>query len=252
MTNLMIHAGAQRVDRDQLYASVEKMPARTQTHTPIPHHVMLEQVARALKAAGYLLVNGAHALTPNGQRYFGLLELSNSAGGDDYSLVVGIRNAHDKRFPAGLAVGSSVFVCDNLAFSSEIVIARRHTRFITRDLPQLVDRAVGMLGDLRTRQHARYEAYKNAPLTDRDASHHIIQVLHSQVIPVTKVDDVVKEWYEPSHQEFADISTVWRLFNAVTESLKGRLGSIINETRALHGICDSYVGLPVIEGEIVH
>ena len=67
----------------------------------------------------------------------------------------------------------------------------------------------------------------------------------------TKVDDVVKEWYEPSHQEFADISTVWRLFNAVTESLKGRLGSIINETRALHGICDSYVGLPVIEGEIV-
>ncbi len=135
MSNLMIHAGAQRVDRDQLYASVEKMPARTQTHTPIPHHVLLEQVARALKAAGYLLVNGAHALTPNGQRYFGLLELSNSAGGDDYSLVVGIRNAHDKRFPAGLAVGSSVFVCDNLAFSSEIVIARRHTRFINRDLP---------------------------------------------------------------------------------------------------------------------
>ena len=44
---------------------------------------------------------------------------------------------------------------------------------------------------------------------------------------------------------------MWRLFNAVTESLKGRLGSIINETRALHGICDSYVGLPVIEGEIV-
>jgi hypothetical protein len=28
-----------------------------------------------------------------------------------------------------------VFVCDNLAFSGEIKIARKHTRFIVRDLP---------------------------------------------------------------------------------------------------------------------
>jgi hypothetical protein len=252
MTNLMIHAGAHRVDREQLNDSDQHMPVPTATHTPIPHHFFLEQVASSLKAAGYKLVSGAHALTSNGQRYFGLLELNGSTGADDYSLVVGLRNAHDKRFPAGLAVGSSVFVCDNLAFSSEIVIARRHTRYILRDLPGLVDRAVGMLGDLRTRQHNRYLAYKEAPLADRDASHLLVQALRARVFPVTKMDDVIREWYEPSHEEFAAQANVWRLFNAVTEALKGRLGSIINETRALHGICDSYVGLPVIEGEIVN
>jgi hypothetical protein len=33
--------------------------------------------------------------------------------------VLGLRNSHDKRFPAGLVGGSAVFVCDNLAFSGE-------------------------------------------------------------------------------------------------------------------------------------
>ncbi|MGV3661435.1 MAG: hypothetical protein ACO1TE_14700 [Prosthecobacter sp.] len=42
---------------------------------------------------------------------------------------------HDKTFPAGI-----VFGCDNLSFSGEIKFARNHSRFIVRDLPQLVGR----------------------------------------------------------------------------------------------------------------
>ena len=62
---------------------------------------------------------------------------------DDYGLVIGLRNSHDKSFPASIALGSGVFVCDNLAFSAEVTIARRHTRFIERDLPRVVHTAVG-------------------------------------------------------------------------------------------------------------
>ena len=46
-------------------------------------------------------------------------------------------------------MGSAVFVCDNLAFSAEVTIARRHTRFIERDLPRIVHTAVGRLADMR-------------------------------------------------------------------------------------------------------
>ena len=37
-----------------------------------------------------------------------------------------------------LALGSQVLVCDNLSFFGEVVLTRRHTRFIERDLPDFV------------------------------------------------------------------------------------------------------------------
>jgi hypothetical protein len=40
-------------------------------------------------------------------------------------------------------------VCDNLSFSGEVRLARKHTSRIEADLPALVNRAVGQLGELR-------------------------------------------------------------------------------------------------------
>jgi len=60
--------------------------------------------------------------------------------------AVGLRNSHDKTFPAGLVAGTRVFVCDILAFSGLIQIRRKHTRFAARDLRQLTARAVGQIG----------------------------------------------------------------------------------------------------------
>jgi len=45
----------------------------------------------------------------------------------DYTDAVGLRNSHDKSFPIGIAFGSRVFVCDNLAFIGDQVIRRKHT-----------------------------------------------------------------------------------------------------------------------------
>ena len=86
---------------------------------------------------------------------------------DDYALVLGLRNSHDKMFPAGIVAGASVFVCDNLSFSGEVKFARKHTRFINRDLPQIVERAIGKLVDLWHDQDARIGAYKEAEVDDR-------------------------------------------------------------------------------------
>jgi len=59
--------------------------------------------------------------------------------------VLGIRNSHDKTFPASLVDGALVFVCDNLSFSGEIRVTRKHTRFIRRDLVTLVQGPIGKL-----------------------------------------------------------------------------------------------------------
>jgi hypothetical protein len=49
---------------------------------------------------GLHVVSEAHGLAHDGQRYFGLLQVANGSNPEDFGLVVGVRNAHDKSFPA--------------------------------------------------------------------------------------------------------------------------------------------------------
>lgn len=125
MLNLCLHCGSRRVER----AVVEqcRTPLRTDTWVPIAHHLLLRQIEFTLTGAGLRVINQAHALSQDCMRYFGLLEVIIGKASPDYNLIVGVRNSHDKRFPASLAIGSGVFVCDNLSFSGEITLARRHT-----------------------------------------------------------------------------------------------------------------------------
>jgi hypothetical protein len=200
--NLVLHCGAARADREQVAAALT--PARTATWVPIAHGTLLEQVQGCLTGHGLHVVSEAHGLTRDGQRYFGLLQVANGTNADDFGLVVGVRNSHDKSFPASLVLGASVFVCDNLSFSGEVKLARKHTAFIERDLPQLVDRAIGLLGGLRRTQEQRFAAYRQHELSDGQAHDLLIQALDAQVLPVTKLPDVLAEWRRPRHLEFRD------------------------------------------------
>ena len=241
--NLMVHCGSHHVDREVIEHS--PTPARTGTWVPVPHGRLLNEVEGTLVRAGLRVVGQAHALSSDGQRYFGLLELANGHAHADYGFVLGLRNSHDKTFPAGLAVGSGVFVCDNLAFSAEIVIARKHTVFIERDLPQLVSAAVGRLGEVRQHQDERIALYKETMLTDGQAHDLMIRAVDAQVLPITTVPDAITEWRWPRHPEFAEGGrTAWRFLNSVTESIKGRSLDILpKRTQALHGLLDVACGM---------
>jgi hypothetical protein len=214
---------------------------------PIAHHRLLEQVESTLAASGMTVANEAHALWTGGLRYFGLLEITNGQAHDDYGLVIGLRNSHDKSFPAAIALGSAAFVCDNLAFSAEVTIARRHTRFIERDLPRVVHTAVGRLADMRGQQDLRIRSYKETELTDPAAHDLMIRAVDASVLPVTQVPAVLEEWRAPSHEELAaDGKTVWRFHNAMTHVWKGRnLAALPRRSQALHGLLDAACGLAV-------
>lgn len=112
MPNLLLHAGAHHVERERLADTTTPEPTRT--WHPIPHHHLLDQVESSLDGYNLRIVNEAHAVWGEGRRYFGLLELANGHTRTDYSLILGLRNSHDKSFPASICVGSQVFICDNL------------------------------------------------------------------------------------------------------------------------------------------
>jgi len=240
-TNLILHCGASKVERQQVYNVVT--PARTESWVPVPHGAILDEVQHVLEGNGLSVVSEAHGLTRNGARYFGLLQVANGHDNGKWGLVIGVRNSHDKSFPAALALGASVFVCDNLSFCGEVKLARKHTVYIQRDLPQLVHRAVGMLTHLRDTQEQRFLTYQRTEVTDALAHDLAVRAIDAQIVPVTKLPDLLQQWREPNHAEFREGKTAWRLFNAFTEILKGRLTELPKRSQALHGLLDGACGL---------
>jgi hypothetical protein len=243
--NLILHCGAARVEREQLAAT--PTPIGTKSWTPVGHYELLLQVEKALGSRKLSIVSEAHGLTQDGNRYFGLLQVESQTIGEqsDYGYVVGLRNSHDKRFPAGLAVGSSVFICDNLSFSAEITAFRRHTVYVKRDLPNLMARAVGQLSSKWNDQHKRFDAYKKHELNPLQTHDLLIRALDVRAVTATQIPHILQEFRAPRHPEFVEAGpTAWRFFNACTEIQKeGGLWSLAPRTEALHGLLDQECGL---------
>lgn len=236
MSNLMLHAGANAATREEVFAA--PTPEATESHFPVPHGALIETIERNIRGSGFEIVREEYGLWMDGDRMFGVLALQNGHRADDFQLAVGIRNSHDKKFAAGLAVGTRVFVCDNLAFSSEIVIARRHTRFIMDDLDRMVAEAAGKIGAAHISQAARIEAYKETALDDARVHDLLIRSVDADVIPTSYIPRVLDEWRDPEHDEFRP-RTAWSLFNGFTEVMK-RVNPLLlpRKTTRLHGLLD--------------
>ena len=228
--NLLLHCGAHAVDREITGAT--PTPEPTATWTPLPHMALIEEVEGVLKSNGLSVVNQAHSLTHDGLRYFGLMAIQNGVIHRDYAWVLGLRNSHDKTFPAGIVAGANVFVCDNLSFSGEIKIARKHTRFILRDLPFLTQRAIGRLMGRWHHQDQRIGAYKGKNLSDSSAHDLIIRSTDVRACTPRQIPSILKEWRNPRHEQF-QARTLWSLFNSFTEVLKGNLNDLPKRTEAV-------------------
>jgi hypothetical protein len=143
MNGLMLHCGANGVTLDDVRAVETPEPSfrgekGKRIFHPIPHALLHDTVIDQLGESGYEVQESSHGLTKGGDRYFGLIQVRHNSEPEvarDHGLVIGLRNAHDGMFQAATALGARVFVCDNLSFSGEVVVGRRHTRNILRDLP---------------------------------------------------------------------------------------------------------------------
>ena len=116
--------------------SIGRISSESAHHTgptrwyPLPHRTLVTEVENQLQAAGFQLRGATYSLTHDGQRFFGVLQVTLPTRNDrEFGWVVGLRNSHDKSLPAGLVAGTQVMVCDNLAFTGEVKLSRKHTRF---------------------------------------------------------------------------------------------------------------------------
>ena len=231
---------SEKVTVDQLRAV--ETPEPEGKHFPIPHHRLYDTSRELLTTGGNEIINEQHGVSHDGALYFALLEIRNETPNGEFCRVVGLRNSHNKLFSASLIAGTSVFVCDNLSFSGEIKVGRKHTTFINRDLPRLINLATAKMGEAWVNQEARVEAYKDHELTRPEVHDIVCNALIAQALPSSKIKPVLEEWEKPRHEEF-EPDTAWSLFNAVTEIGKEwPVNTLLDRTIRLQGQLDELVG----------
>lgn len=214
-------------------------PEATDSHMPIPHHLLVKLVREALAAAGLTVIEEEHGLARGGLRYFGGFAVTGKGiDGEDRQVVVGARNSHDKAFAAAICIGNRMIVCDNLSFSSDVKLARRHTVNILADLPRVIADAVARIVSHWQDMGRRIEAYKATFINESQASDLLVRLVDCKAIPKSKLYDVLVEFRKPRHDEFAG-ENLWNLYNACTEFLKGSDQSLLPfRTMTIHSQLD--------------
>jgi hypothetical protein len=218
------------------------LPPATDSYQPIGHDWLLNLLEDGVRDLGFAFGAEHHGLSHDGMRYFGLITLRGVIEDNaDYTFQMGVRNSLDKRFGAQVAFGASVLVCANLCFGGTYMLGRKHTTFIERDMPALIEQKLQGIPELAKVQDNRFNAYRETPLSVRNADHLIMNMLREGAVNTARIGKVIDEWDEPTF-DHGD-RTVWRAFNAATQALKGaNIHEMPQRTIALQAVCDHASG----------
>jgi Domain of unknown function (DUF932) len=234
-------------------ANVET-PEASESHQPISHATLVDLTREAISRAGLEIRDEEHALAAGGLNYFGGFALK---GNDIYSsereIVLGLRNSNNKQFAASICVGNRMLVCENLCFSSDIKLARRHTTNIMRDLPRVIADAVARVVSHWSDMEARIESYKQTEISRERAADLLVKLVDAKAYSQKDIYKGVQEFRNPRHSDFAG-ETLWSLYNSVTENLKGgQITQLPFRTMVCQSIFDRVAGHcgTLIEAELI-
>jgi hypothetical protein len=194
------------------------VPEATPTHKPIPHHTIVETLVETLSFRHIGVVNEEYAVSSDGMKMFGVLDLETQMDGCRFS--IGIRNSHDKSLRLGLTAGIRVFVCSNMAFSGDFtpVLAKHSKSFNLIDTLAIgVDRIQRNFEPMQR----QVESWRETQLSDERAK----LIFYSAFIdgkleaPRTLLPEVHRMYFEPQYPEFSP-RTMWSLSNAFTSAFK--------------------------------
>lgn len=216
MEGLMTHVGGSKLTRDQL---VEILPPEaTDTHKPIAHRELVNTVIEGLSFRHINVVRDEYAVSEDGMKLFGVLDLETTFEGCRFSL--GLRNSNDKSMRIALTVGYRVFVCDNMAFHGDFtpVLAKHSKHF---NLIDAIDMGLGRMQRNFEPMKKQVEGWREKQITDEEAKLIIYRGFIEGDLEAPKhlVRHVHSLYFDPKYPEFAP-RTVYSLTNAFTSAFK--------------------------------
>lgn len=217
MTGTLSHSQSQLITRSDLKEIAP--PPATATWKPIAHYDLVHAIDRQLLVRDIRIVREQFAIQREGARLFAVLDLALDEI-DGTSAALGIRTANDRSMALEIAVGVRVFVCDNMAFSGDLIALRRkHTsKFdLNADISRAVDRYRGHLVVLQQ----QIAGLRESPLGDHEAKALIVDAFRRDVVPLRCFPAVSEAYFAPM-PEMADVHprTRWALHNAFTRAIR--------------------------------
>src|ERR1700693_2090094 len=163
-SQLFAHCGSNKITREKL--QIVPTTEGTATHNPLAHHTIVEALLEALAFRQISVVRDEYAVSEDGMKMFGVLDLETAFEGCRFS--IGVRNANDKAMRLAMTVGYRVFVCDNMAFQGDFspVLAKHTKHFSLMDAVSVgVDRIQRSLDPMRQ----QIELWRNSRIADEQA-----------------------------------------------------------------------------------
>ena len=215
-TSTLIGYGGRTIGREEL--ALVPTPAATETHRPIPHHEIVRALVETLGFRHIGVVHDEYAVSPDGMKAFGVLDLASEMEGCRFS--IGLRNSHDKSMRLAMTCGYRVFVCSNMAFAGDFtpVLAKHSKSFSLIDCISVgVDRMQRNFEPMRK----QVETWQRSELTDVTAKVVIYEAFVEGKLEAPKhlARTVHDLYFEPKYEEFKP-RTIWSLSNAFTSAFK--------------------------------
>ena len=193
-------------------------PAGTATHKPIPHIEVVVKLAETLGFRQIGVVREEYAVSSDGMRMFGVMDLTTGFEGCRFAL--GLRNSHDKSFRLSICCGLRCMVCENLAFHGDYtpVLAKHSKNFSLEDSLAIgVDRMQRNFEPLKR----QIEEWQGRQLSTTMAKLIIYQAFIEDDLEVPKhlARRVHELYFQPTYPDF-EPRTLWSLSNAFTSAFK--------------------------------
>ena len=163
------------------------------------------------------VVHDEYAVSPDGMKMFGALDLATEMDGCRFS--IGLRNSHDKSMRLAMTCGYRVFVCSNMAFSGDLtpVLAKHSKSFNLIDTLAGVDRIQRNFEPMQR----QVEEWRGSQISDERAKLILYEAFVDGELeaPRSPLPEVHRLYFEPEYPEFSP-RTMWSLSNAFTSAFK--------------------------------
>lgn len=216
LSKLLAHGGSSKITREEL--KVIPTPEGSATYQPLPHFEIVEALVETLAFRQISVVREEYAVSGDGMKMFGVLDLETTFDGCRFS--VGVRNSNDKSMRLALTVGYRVLVCDNMAFNGDFTpVLAKHTKHMS--LVDILSVGVDRMQRNFEPMRKQVEAWKATRLSDEAAKLVIYQAFVEGELDAAKhlARRVHDRYFDPQVEEFAP-RTVWSLSNAFTSAFK--------------------------------
>jgi len=219
--SMILHCGGQAVSYDEL--TQIPLPEETSTYKPVAHYDLSQNV---IKMGNDLLKNkewdsAQYAVTKDGQRFFGLFTFrdTNEYTNEPMRFNIAVRNSYDKSMSVGMAMGATVFICDNLALQGDIKVMRKHTQNVHKDLEEMLVTGIyrGNNNYINILEDAHALSKVNV------SNNHVYKFMgllfgHGIIRP-RQLSTAMKQWKTPTHETFKE-RNAWSAYNAINHALK--------------------------------